>query len=115
MQPHGVRGPQGRLEARPTHSQTASKDVHEFALRENTICLTATTKLLVPSEELNLIVEGADYEWPYCYNTNEVDKVTNAPEERCAKRMRHLAGARVSLNRSVRIAKRGILSCTLRS
>lgn len=44
----------------------------------------------VPPEELNLIREGADYGWPFCHSSNQVDEVTNQPkqgskEERCAK------------------------------
>lgn len=45
----------------------------------------------VPSEELNRIVEDADYGWPFCYESNQVDLITTASpekgtkEEHCAK------------------------------
>jgi glucose/arabinose dehydrogenase len=44
----------------------------------------------VPGEELNLIREGGDYGWPWCYNNCEVDPIAKQPEhetkeKRCAK------------------------------
>jgi glucose/arabinose dehydrogenase len=44
----------------------------------------------VPPEELNLIKDGADYGWPFCHSSNQVDQIANKPkqgtkEERCAK------------------------------
>lgn len=43
----------------------------------------------VPPEELNLLIEGKDYGWPYCYGEREVDPIVADPpgqskEEYCA-------------------------------
>ncbi len=44
----------------------------------------------VPLEELNLLKDGADYGWPFCHGSNQVDEIATKPrqgtkEEHCAK------------------------------
>jgi glucose/arabinose dehydrogenase len=38
-----------------------------------------------PPEELNRLVAGADYGWPYCYGDRQVDRFMKAPAGECAK------------------------------
>ena len=43
----------------------------------------------LPPEELNRLIEGGDYGWPFCYGNKEVDPIANEPregakKERCA-------------------------------
>ena len=51
----------------------------------------------VPFEELNRIVEGGDYGWPFCYQNKEVDPIAQDPEigtkeDYCAKTIAPVLG-----------------------
>jgi glucose/arabinose dehydrogenase len=51
----------------------------------------------LPPEELNKIVEGGDYGWPFCYGEKIVDPIANEPkegnkQERCAKSLAPILG-----------------------
>lgn len=39
----------------------------------------------VPPDELNIIVDGGDYGWPYCYGDKVADRSTGGTPERCAR------------------------------